>query len=409
MPFVRRILPVVLLMVLALLLASCAEDSGSSAGKNMHFFGDGTTDNTEVLAKVAGVKITQKDMDLKFDEMVPRMQKRYQGDEGKRLLLKDMVDEVLLARGAQEKGLENRQEVARQMITQHRLTLVEAMRNIGVGEGREPSDEQVQVFFQDNRHEFVQEAMVRARHIECLTLERAEQAYQLLKDNYESYEFMKVAADFSVNGKTMENDADLGWFNRNGVVGYITGSYEFVAKVFDLEIGLHRPIKVEDRWHVVEILDRRPGRPMTFNEARDLARQAMLPAYYDNMVKDYLLEARKANPVEFLGPYTPGQGLDPETLMRRASAVADPGTKVDYYRLVYTDYPESDRADDALFMSALVAMDTWKDRRMAQRYLDKLIAEFPASELHEDAVFLRDNLYNPSGVTPRSIDDLKGK
>ncbi len=96
-------------------------------------------------------------------------------------------------------------------------------------------------------------------------------------------------------------------------------------------------------------------------------------------------------------------------ILERAALAEDPGVKIDYYRLIYTDYPESDRADDALFMCALISMDTYMDNRTAQRYLNILIKDYPESELREDVSFLKKNMYNSEKMNPTSIEDLRKK
>ncbi len=409
MIIIRRALPVILVLVLGLFLTSCQEDGASSKNSLFPIYGNGGQDISEVIATVGDISITQQQLDMHYDELVPRLKSKYDGPAGQQLLLKEMVDETLLILGAQEMGLEKRSEVARTLISQRRTAMTSAMRNIGVPEGNDPTEDELQAFFNDNRKEFMQEGLVQARHIECLTLQEAEKAYQMLKDDFSAYNFLKVAKDFSVNSLSLADDTELGWYNRSGVVPLIKDSRSFIDQTFDMPLGLNRPIQVSDRWHVVEILNRKPARPMTYGEARDIVRNTMLPGYFDGMVKDYLLAARQTYPVSLMGQFTPGQGLNPDTLMERATLVEDPGVKVDYYRLIYTDFPESERADDALFMCALVCMDSWHDRRLAKRYLNILIDEYPESELIEDAVFLRDNLYNPKAMNPQSIEELRNQ
>ncbi len=408
MLILRRLVPVIAVLALGLAVASCSEKSGNSLA-DQPLFGDGLDDVTEVVARVGDLEITRKDMQVAYDELVPRVQRRYEGTEGKQLLLKKMVDDALLAEGALEQGLLSHPDVGRTLITTRRMALVEAMRNIGIPEGHEPTEEDIQKFFQDNRREFMQQPAVLARHIETLSLEEAQEAYNLLKDDHRPFNFMQVANKFSVNKATLENNGEVGWYNPTGVVPNISGGKEFIAKTFNLGIGVHPPIQVGDRWHVVEILKEKPGRTMTYNEARDQAYNMMLPAWNDNMVKDYLLAARKTTEVQLLAEFTPGGGVDPEILMQRAAVVKDPDVRVDYYRLIYTDFPESEWADDALFMSAMVCIDNYYDRNMALRYLDRLLNEYPESELVDDASYLKNNLYNPQGMAPQSIDELRSQ
>ncbi len=406
MQLIRRSLPVVLILALGLLLASCQEKGGGST-QIFPVFGDGTSDESPVIATVGDIKITQKDLDLHLEELVPRVKRRYEGKEGQQLLLKEMVDEVLFVLGAEEKNLITRPEVIQKMNSYHREVMVRAMKSLGIKEGVEPTDEELRAFFQDNRKEFKQMGRVRARHVECLTFEKADEAYQLLKIDGSPANFMKVAAEYSINSKTLAQDAETGWYNKTGIIPFIVNGRVFIDKTFDLEMGLHAPIQVEDRWHVVEILERKLGRTMTYNEAQKIVKDTMLPGYYDGLVKDYLLEARETYPVVRFGKFAPGQGLDAKSIFEKASLVSDPLEKMDFYRMIYTDYPESDKADDALFMCALVSMDTYMDNRTAMRYLNLLIKRYPESDLREDVAFLKKNMYNPDKMNPQSIDDLR--
>ncbi|PID78870.1 hypothetical protein CSA17_05685 [bacterium DOLJORAL78_65_58] len=398
----RRLVVWLTLLGLVLCVVACAEKSEDPLA-DQPFYGDGSHDNSEVVARVNGYEITAKDLNIAYEELVPRLKKRYEGEEGRQLLLKKMVDDLLLAQAALEQNLQDVPEVGRTIISTRRLALVEAMRNLAIPEGRQPTEADIEAFYKDNRQQFMQQPTILARHIECLTLERAQEAYQQLKDNHQSHQFMKVAGNYSVNKQTLQNNAEVGWYNPTGVIPMVPNSKMFIAKTVDLDEGLHAPIQVADRWHVVEILKKKPGRFMTFNEVRSQALNAMLPAWNDNLVKEFLLQAREGKTVELLGEYAPGGGVSPEALMKRAAVLPDPDARIDYYRLIYTDFPQSDRADDALFMSAMVCIDTYADRRMAQRYLDKLLAEYPDSDLRDDASFLRENLYNPEGMVPQNL------
>jgi hypothetical protein len=249
--------------------------------------------------------------------------------------------------------------------------------------------------------------MSMARHIECLDRSSADQAYaRLMQDGLEN-DFAHVVNDYTKNIETGKNGGELGWFNKGGFVPFVANSTEFSTVAGDLEKGIHPPFRIGDRWHVVEILNREYGRPMTYGEAKDQVKKAMLPGHQDKVIKDFLLAARKAHPVTMEGQFAPGKGMSAEAIFARGMALADPQAKIDMFALVYTDFPTSDKADDALFMSAMVALDTWQDRRVAEGYLVRLVEEYPDSELAEDARFLRENIYDPKALNPSSIEELR--
>ncbi len=399
----------IMLVLAAIFAGSGCNDGGQNSGRAqfMPLFGDGSKDNTAVLARVDEVEITDMDLDLFLDELPPAKRSKFNGPDGRRLALKKMVDEAVLALGAVDEELFRDQDVARTLISLRRNTLDTAMRNYGLLRGHEPTEEEIRAYFQNNPDKYRQLGIVEARGVETMSEEKAQEAYQRLLKGGKNNDFPSIVKEYSTNIDIKDKQGDLGWFNKGGFVPFIRNSNAFSAKAYDLKNGLNPPFKVSDRWHVVEILRRNPARPMTFAEARDKVSQDMLPAYQDGIIKDYLLAARKTYNVEMFGEYAPGRGMTVDEIFARARALPDAEAKLDLYTLIHTDYPKSDKADDALFLSANVAIETWEDVKIAERYLTMLINEYPDSDLIDDATYLRDNLHNPKVIRPMVIDDLK--
>jgi hypothetical protein len=416
--FAVRPLFVLLLLVSTLaLVAGCQDGSTSdvvvesrSLGKDFQWlpmYGDGTNDASEVIAKVGSIEITARDLELYLDELPSTQQAHYAGPDGERLLLKRMVEYALLVQEAAERKLYNDPDVARTIISQRRNALQSAMVNYGLLRDVKPTEEEVREYFMNNREQYRQLGIVNARHIECRTKADAEKAYQRLTEGGKGNDWMSVMTQMTVNQESKELEGSTGWFNQGGIIPFILGSQKFTTKAYGLEIGLHPPFLIMDRWHVVEIMRRENERPMTFAEARNQVELDMLPAWQDGLVRDHLLKARKTHSVQMMGKFAPGQGLTVDELFAQANAVTDGERKIAPLNLIHTDYPESGRGDDALFMAAMTALETWQDVRVAERYLRLLLEEYPDSELREDAQFLKDNLYNPDALNPKSMEDLK--
>ena len=402
----RRILPFAALL-LPVLLVAC-----QGGGKQEEFawqplFGDNFNDTTPVVARVAGVEITEQDIDLRLDELPPNIRNRYSGAEGRHLLLKDMVNQVLMVRGAVDLELYNQREVARTLISQRRSTLEMAMRGVGLLEKAQPTEEDLQAYFAANRSRYRQLGSVMAQHIECDTRADAQAAYERLQRGGLKNAFPYVVADYSVNAATRQKSGELGWFNPGGFVPDIVDGKHFTTVAYGLRDGLNPPVEIGGRWHVIEILRRENERPMTFAEARDQVKQEVMPGFQEGVVQDYLRQARVTYPVETYGDYAPGGGLTAEQVFARAMALPDGENKLDMFMLVVSDFPQSDRVDDALFMAAQVYLDLWGDRKSAARCLSELTREHPQSELVDDATYLLENLDNPAALNPQSIEELR--
>lgn len=403
-----RIMLAVLCLGSALALCGCQEGSSASGSfQYLPLFGDGKKDVTPTIAKVGDVAITENQLELWIDELPPAKRAKYEGPDGRRLALKTMVEAVLMVNGAVEQKLYLDQDVARMLISLRRSTLDTAMRNYGLLRGHEPTEEQIRQFFTDNRDKYRHLGIVHARHIATDSREKAQEAYARLLKGGPGNSFPELVREYSENAETRKKEGDLGFFNKGGFVANVRNSQVFSAKAYDLENGLNPPISVSDRWHVIEILNREDERPQTYAEARDKVVTDMLPGFQDAIIKDYLLDARKKYGLEMFGEFAPGKGLTANELFARGLAVTAPEDKLDLFNLLHTDYPESDRADDALFMAAQVTIETYEDMRLAERYLNMLIEQYPDSELVDDATYLRDNLYNPKVIRPMRIEDLK--
>ncbi len=407
MSAVRRILLVALLLFVPLLLAACQGGSRDADFVWQPLYGDGSNDTTPVVARVAGVEITEQDIDLRLDELPDNAKSRYQGAEGRRLLLKDMIDTVLMARGAVDRELYNERNVARTLISQRRVTLDMAMRGPGLLAHAQPTEQDLRDWFLSHRDKYRQLGSVQARHVECRTREDAQKAYDRLRRDGPKDKFPYVVHDLSVNEATKKKDGELGWFNKGGFIPDVPNSARFATLAFDLKDGLNPPIEIDGRWHVVEIERREQPRPMTFAEARDKVMEDLKPSFQEGVITDYLAEARQKYPPEMLGDYAPGHGLTPEQIVARAMAMPDNQQKIDLLLMVITDFPQSDRVDDAEFLVAQVYIDVWGDYRAASRYLTMLVKDHPESEYVDDAQYMLDNLDNPAALNPKKIEDLR--
>jgi len=402
-----RLLLCLLSISLLSLLVACQDGSGSGDFEWEPLFGAGTVDKSDPVARVGDLTISRHDLDLYYDELPDRLKKRYEGPEGRVLLLREMVSQTLMVRGAIDRELYKDEDVARSLIALRRNTLDTAMRNYGLLRDQAPGDDQMREFYEHHRDHYRRVGLVMARHVECLTRKDADEVYERLMQGGHKNSFPYVVGELSVNKETVKQGGELGWFTKGGFIPNVDGGALLADAVFDLRDGIHPPIRIQDRWHVVEIVERENSRPLTFSEAQDKVLRDMMPGFQQQIINDYLAEARTLYGVELFGEFGPGQGMNPEQLFARAMAVVDPVKKIDLFTMIYSDYPTSDRADDALFMAANVALESYDDRSIADRYLQILLEEYPDSDYAEDARFLKDNLYKPEVLSPSSIEELR--
>ena len=97
---------------------------------------------------------------------------------------------------------------------------------------------------------------VHAAHILLPTQEEAEAARTRVTEGGE--DFAAVARELSTDESTAANGGDLGWFTREEMVA------PFAAAAFALESGaISDPVETEFGWHVIQVMERDPDRPLT--------------------------------------------------------------------------------------------------------------------------------------------------
>lgn len=405
-----RVKPLLLLLAAtAAVLASAGcqqEQTGAGFGWKP-LFGDLAKDTSPVIAEVGEITITQADLEQFIDEQPERAKGEFAGPEGERLALKRMVDSALLVMGAVERKLYNDQTVARTLVANRRVTLEKAMRQYGLLKDAAPSEAEMREYYEKNLGRYKQVGMVRVRHIECKDKAAADQAYRRLQSKDPKDSWVYVCADFSQNEKTRKIEGDAGWMSSGSIVPLIDNGIEFSKAVYDLPIGVSPPLQVAGRWHVVEVTHREFERNSSFDEVKDTIKTEMLPGFQDAVIKDYLKEARAKHGVKYTGRFTPGQGMTPQQLFERAMFNQDITRRIDILLLIAQDFPESDRADDALFMAANTAIENYADPSVGGRILESLVDLYPQSEFVDDANFILENLYNPKFQQPTSIEDIR--
>jgi peptidyl-prolyl cis-trans isomerase C len=396
-----RILILMLLAIVAL-GAGCREEAAPVVERPV--FGDGTVDASRVVARVGDDEITEQMLDMRFEELNRQEKARYNGPEGRRLFLRYMVDELISVREAERRMLTSEPVVARVLIAQRREALNLALR-AQITRDLEPTIDQVREYFEAHRDDYRRLGAMSASHIECATREAAQKAYAEVVERHRA--FGTVAAQMSINDETRLNGGDLGWFNRDGYIPYIKNSGEFTQRIWDLKSGVNEPVEFMGHWHVVKVGERQYERLQTLEEAYDRVVADMLPAMREAEVDTWSREARAEASVEYFGEFRPGHGKSAKELLERAYYTKDPREKINLLGLLVDDYPDSELADDALFVAANVSLDTWGDRREAGLLLRALVTRYPESVYVDDANYMLENMHKPGMVNPKSIEELR--
>ena len=214
----------------------------------------------KVLARVAGHDITESEV---LDFIKPFGQQAmmlYGSEQGKKMILDDVISMRLYALDAEEKKLDQTPEfkkglddIRRTMLAQ--ASMREAVKDLAV------TDDEAKKFYDENPKLFTQPEKVRASHILVSDDENLAKVQAELKAGKS---FDVAAKEFSIDPGSASNGGDLGEFPRGVMVP------EFEKAAFDLKNpgDVSEPVKSQFGWHIIKLGEHIPESVMPFEQVK---------------------------------------------------------------------------------------------------------------------------------------------
>jgi len=160
-------------------------------------------------------------------------------------------------------------------ITQDDIALivkVEKFRTMEIGKDMKPTSKDISKFYKDNPARFNQPESVRVRHIlvavgkddnDKVKAEKKEKIENVRKQLVNGGNFAELARKYS-DCPSREGGGDLSYITRGTMVK------EFENAAFSQAVNAISPVvKTEYGYHVIQVLDKKPGRKVAFEEVKD--------------------------------------------------------------------------------------------------------------------------------------------
>ena len=378
------LLPAVLVALLA--LAGCGGEKGEEKT---------ASGGDEVLVTVGGTSITKADFEAELDKVPPYQRREMESPQGKQKFLDRLVEMELLYQAALADGLDKTPDVKDEMERARRQILMRHYYKSAVQDAAQPSEEQIQAYYDEHPDEFGVKERVRARWILAESKKDAQRLAGRLADGAD---FAQLARENSKDAPTATEDGDLGWFTRDGYVRSIGVNEGFTNRVFGLKLGeVSAPIEVEKKgWALVRVDEHEDARTKSLAEVRgDIARR-LAPKAQEDLYADTLKRLRERFGVkEMAEPFT--SAATPEELFEMAQSAKDPHERIEYYQQMVERFPDFEQADRAMFMVGFVYSEELGDSAEARAAFERFLSLYPKSDLVEDAHYMLGAL---SGTEP---------
>lgn len=238
------------------------------------------TEENKVLVSIGNVDIHESDVEAYLKSMNPQMAIQFQGEEGKKHILDELVRQELLLMDAEDRKLDQEEEF-KKVFADTKKSLLKSYNFSKTIEGVEVSEDDMKKYYEENKAYFKKPESVHAAHI---LVDDKEKATDLAKQAREGADFADLAKEHS-SCPSSQNGGDLGTFGRGQMVP------EFDQKVFDMKDGeISEPVKTQFGYHIIKRIEGKPEEEKSFDEVRgeiqmELTRQKQQERYLDKVAE----------------------------------------------------------------------------------------------------------------------------
>lgn len=243
----------------------------------------------KVLAVVAGVKITQNDL----EEIIMRYPEDKRGyfnnEQGKKQLLEQIIAFELFNKFGLESNLDKTEEyvkevekVQKDILTQ--MTINKILSDVVV------TDDDMKEYYEQNKAQFKNPETISAKHILVSDIEEANSIKEELDKN--SISFEEAAKKYSTC-PSKEQGGNLGEFGRGMMVP------EFEKAAFELAIGeVSEPVKTQFGYHIILVEAKNEAKEKSFDEVKDIILNQMNQEAQHKKYIDMVMELESKYGVE---------------------------------------------------------------------------------------------------------------
>jgi len=404
------------LLTAGALWVSCARDAGRNARSGA------TADTTAaysdpaiediVIARVGDEKITVRDLDTKTRVQFAQFRDLKGADavHQKWEVLNSMFDQYLWCLAGEKNGLDREEEFQKTLDLSRRYILSNYTIRRLVHEGAQPSEEEARRYYEENEDQFRQAARANVDHI--LVASRAEAERLRAR--------VQAGADFSELARSVSrDDVSRAGAGNLGIVGLQSQLRGFDAvypqanqAIFATpDGGISEPVQTPRGWSLFRVRDKREGRVIPFDEAREGIAQKLSKSkaheIYQGILDEVRRETRAAIDTAAWRDYA-FRALGEEEVFRMAESEGRPDHRIGWFQAIAKRNSKGERAPQALFLAGFTCAEDLRDYRRARSFFEELLDRYPQNELAESARWMLANMEKGLENLPYA-DQLKRK
>lgn len=197
----------------------------------------------KVLATVNGKDITSQDVYDFLNQLDQRTAAQFSSPEGINQIANELVNQELLYLDALKNGLDEEEDFKNEL-EKVKIGVLKQYAINRLFKGITVTEEEINSFYDENKHFFQRPEVARASHI---LVDDEEKANEILDEINDGLSFEDAASKYS-NCPSKANGGDLGEFSRGKMVP------EFEEVAFSMEEGsISKPVKTQFGYHIIKL------------------------------------------------------------------------------------------------------------------------------------------------------------
>jgi parvulin-like peptidyl-prolyl isomerase len=242
------------------------------------------------VAKVNGQSVTDRDVRMALSSMNEGMRENVLKDPNtRREIVNALVEQEVLVDEAVKEKLDQDQEY-KDAVAQFRKQFL-SNRALQKNLGTKMTESAAKKYYEANKSQYSTD-QVHAMHILVADEEKANEVLKLAKAK--DADFQALAAKYSRDPSAKNNRGDIGTFGRSAPF-----DPAFMDAAFSGSAGeIVGPVKTSFGYHIIKVVDKKFGKPMTFDEVemrvkQDLGR-TLKDAYISKLKKEAKIQVNES-------------------------------------------------------------------------------------------------------------------
>ncbi|MDE3059766.1 MAG: peptidylprolyl isomerase [Pseudomonadota bacterium] len=223
-------------------------------------------------------------------------------------VLRGIVSERLIYAEAVKAGTDKNEDVKKRLAEMQKQVVIQSFME---GKAKDlVTDDQLRAAYAEKVNATKGQEEIKARHI---LVANEDEARKLRAELKKGADFEKLAREKSADKGSGSNGGELGWFTKDKMVP------EFADAAFKLKKGdISEPVKSPFGWHIIQVEDRRPVQPASFEDMKDSLRSELagkaVQGYVEGLLKKADIKYYSADGAEkpFTASLSPAAGSAPK-------------------------------------------------------------------------------------------------